>query len=435
MNAQPDHYLDAASRLGRQSTVLALVCHYRREQWLAQCIESLVRQTRPPDNIVVIDDTSPQPPVDIVRRFPNVTLLVARGNVGMYRLAQAVIASTNYDAYMFQDSDDWSAPDRLAAQLSAAESLGAEMVGCQERRIYEGLPPGPCTEHALDCNLGICINTEMYPILFSTSIISGGLIRRIGGLATGLRYSGDTEFIRRAVFVSRIINIPQPYYYRRIHPDAVTMHPDTGLKSPLRTSIHSRIKDRWDANCLRFMRGEELDLRPLAIETPIALDHAVGPELLSASASPSPRSQVGALSPGVHALMKTALNRAASVMEMYRRLVDRVRNRISETLPSGSVVAIVNKGDSALLISKDMTTLHFPSSADGTHTGYHPSDDGEAVRCLEEVRHCGAQFLVFPQTAFWWLDHYRGLRAHLDTHGMRVWGDEDCIIYRIDPAA
>jgi hypothetical protein len=72
--------------------------------------------------------------------------------------------------------------------------------------------------------------------------------------------------------------------------------------------------------------------------------------------------------------MKTAMNREASVMEMYRRLVDRVRNRISEALPAGSVVAIVNKGDSALLISKDVTTLHFPSSADGAHTGYHPSD-------------------------------------------------------------
>ena len=418
-------------RLGRHSSVLALVCHYRREPWLAQCIESLVRQTRPPDNIVVIDDASPQPPVDIVRRFPNVTLLVANENVGMYRLAQQVIAQTDYDAYMFQDSDDWSAPDRLAAQLSAAEILGAEMVGCQEHRIFEGVPPGPCTEYALDCNLGICINTEMYPILFSTSVVSRGLIRRVGGLATGLRCSGDTEFIRRAVFVSRIINIPQPYYYRRIHPDAVTMHPDTGLKSPLRTSIHSWIKDRWDANCLRFMRGEELDLKPLAIETQIALDHAVGPELLSASASPSQRSQVGALTPGVRALMKTALNRAASAMEMYRRLVDRVRNRISETVSPGSVVAIVNKGDSALLISKDMTTWPFPS----THPAYHPTDDGEAVRRLEEVRHRGARFLVFPQTAFWWLDHYRGFRAHLDAHGLRIWDDEDCIIYRLDASA
>lgn len=256
-------------------------------------------------------------------------------------------------------------------------------------------------------------------------------MRRIGGLATGLRYSSDTEFICRAVFAGRIINIPQTYYYRRIHPGAVTVRPETGLGSPLRKSILSRIKDRWDANCARFTKDEEPHLHPLAIEAPIKLDHVAGPELPSAGASPSQRLQVGALTPGVRVLMKTALNRAASAAEMYRRLVDRVRNRISEALPAGSVVVIVNKGDSSLLILNQMTTLHFPSSADGAYTGYHPSDDGEAVRCLEEVRHRGAQFLVFPQTAFWWLDHYQGLRAHLDTHDLRVWGDEDCIIYRL----
>lgn len=95
------------------STVLALVPHYRCEIWLRRCLRSLVNQTRPPDGIVVIDDASEHPPIEIVAEFPTVTLLASDRHVGPYRLIQQVIEMTNYWAYLFQDADDWSSCDRL----------------------------------------------------------------------------------------------------------------------------------------------------------------------------------------------------------------------------------------------------------------------------------------------------------------------------------
>ena len=74
-----------------QSRVMAIVPHYKCEEWLFQCLESLVNQIRPPDAVVVVDDNSPQPPTDIVKQFPQVTLMTTMENVGPYRIIQQVI--------------------------------------------------------------------------------------------------------------------------------------------------------------------------------------------------------------------------------------------------------------------------------------------------------------------------------------------------------
>ncbi|MFN8643025.1 MAG: hypothetical protein U0802_15740 [Candidatus Binatia bacterium] len=47
-----------------------------------------------------------------------------------------MIAETDYDGYLFQDADDWSAHDRLALLLRAAARRGADLVGCQEGRWH-----------------------------------------------------------------------------------------------------------------------------------------------------------------------------------------------------------------------------------------------------------------------------------------------------------
>ena len=42
-------------------------------------------------------------------------------------------------------------------------------------------------------------------------------------------------------------------------------------------------------------------------------------------------------------------------------------------------------------------------------------------------------YLVFPQVALWWLDHYAGLREHLDRHGrVVVRDDRTAVIYALD---
>ena len=44
----------------------------------------------------------------------------------------------------------------------------------------------------------------------------------LGGFASGLRFSGDAEFLRRAQYVAKVLNIPDHCYFRRIRQGSLT---------------------------------------------------------------------------------------------------------------------------------------------------------------------------------------------------------------------
>lgn len=113
--------------------------------------------------------------------------------------------------------------------------------------------------------------------------------------------------------------------------------------------------------------------------------------------------------------------------------VERVREKIEQVVPAESHVAIVSKGDDELLALAGRRATHFPQGEGGGFSGHYPADDCSAIQHLEDQRRAGVQFLVFPQTAFWWLEHYHGLRRHLDAVGERICADADCIIYKLAP--
>ncbi len=269
--------------LTRDSSVLALVPHYRCEEWLEDCLESLVEQTRPLDGIVVIDDASDKPPVKIVRRFPGVTLLVAEENSGPYRLIQEVINRTGYDAYLFNDADDWSARDRLDVLLEAAEATGAELIGSQEVRILTDEAEALAVSYPLDVNAALREQPCSFPLLHPTSMVSRSLVMRIGGFATGMRFSGDAEFLRRAGYAARVVNVPDYLYFRRKRAGALTTSPETGLDSPARKQVQQLLWARARENAALCAAGRPLRLQPITMAAPVGLAHLRGPELIPAA--------------------------------------------------------------------------------------------------------------------------------------------------------
>ena len=194
------------ARLAAQSRVLALVPHFDCLDWLGQCLDSLTRQTRPPDAIAVLDDASPVSPLGIVRQFPQVTLLKSPENVGPYRMIQSVIDRAGFDAYLFQDADDWSSLDRLEKLLGEAERTGAEWIGTQELTYFQDSIQA--LRYPLDLNAAPREGLR-FPFCYASSLISGDFLKRLGGFATGLRFSGDFELLGRALLNGKVANLDQ----------------------------------------------------------------------------------------------------------------------------------------------------------------------------------------------------------------------------------
>jgi len=63
---------------------------------------------------------------------------------------------------------------------------------------------------------------------------------------------------------------------------------------------------------------------------------------------------------------------------------------------------------------------------------HYPADSAEAVASLDTLREKGADFLLLPSTAFWWLEAYPEFKQHLESHYRVVAHDEDaCLIYAL----
>jgi hypothetical protein len=114
----------------------------------------------------------------------------------------------------------------------------------------------------------------------------------------------------------------------------------------------------------------------------------------------------------------------------YRALVLRVREAVAATVPAGATVLVVSKGDDDLLALPGRKGWHFPRDENGDYLGYDPERD-QAIPQLEALRAKGGQFLVFPETTFWWLDYYKEFKQHLESRYRRIHSDRDCIIYQL----
>ncbi|MFW5905114.1 MAG: glycosyltransferase family 2 protein [bacterium] len=265
--------------IGPDSRVLALIPHYRCEEWLPDALDALLKQSVPLDGIVVIDDASEVPPRHIVARFPQVTLLQSTRNAGPYALIQAVIRATDYDAYLFNDADDWSDRRRLELLLEGAWEHGAEVVGSQEVRVDCREGEVHLATYPWDVNAALEEEPTSFPLLHPTSLVGRDLVMRLGGFATGMRFSGDAEFLRRATHAARVVNVPHFLYFRRKRSGALTTAPATGLESPIRRRVQATLWRRARENARRVAREESPDLRPLSVAPPVELRYLAGPRL------------------------------------------------------------------------------------------------------------------------------------------------------------
>jgi GT2 family glycosyltransferase len=115
----------------------------------------------------------------------------------------------------------------------------------------------------------------------------------------------------------------------------------------------------------------------------------------------------------------------------YRHLVERVRAAVTATVPRGAAVLVVSRGDRNLVEFDGVDGRHFPQDEGGSYLGHHPLDSAEAVARLEALRAEGAQYLVVPSTAGWWLEHYAGFAEHLHDLYARTEA-ESCTIYCLE---
>ena len=113
----------------------------------------------------------------------------------------------------------------------------------------------------------------------------------------------------------------------------------------------------------------------------------------------------------------------------YRWHLEQVKSAVAARVPTGARVLVVSGGDEALVTFEGREGWHFPRTAEGWHAGSHPADGAEAVRHLESLRASGADWLVVPAHATWWIRDYPEFGEHLRRSYRVAHGGDGCVLY------
>lgn len=175
---------------------------YNREFILPQTLASLLNQTSPADEILIIDDGSTDGTATIAESYPSPVRLIRQENQGPAAARNRGLQEARGEWVHFFDSDDLALPNLHAEQLAALQLSGADiayspLLACKisphsiiptnQIQQYYGLPKGNLVRALLT-------NWSVLPIC---SLIRTSLARQVGGFPTELHVGEDQLFFLR----------------------------------------------------------------------------------------------------------------------------------------------------------------------------------------------------------------------------------------------
>lgn len=110
---------------GVRGTVAVVIPVYNGEAFIRRALDSVLRQTYRPAQIVVVDDGSRDRTREIVAsEYGEAVTLVQQQNGGPAKARNAGVRASSADFVAFLDADDWWEPGKLEQQLLALEHAG-----------------------------------------------------------------------------------------------------------------------------------------------------------------------------------------------------------------------------------------------------------------------------------------------------------------------
>ncbi|MBP1464207.1 glycosyltransferase family 2 protein [Candidatus Chloroploca sp. M-50] len=126
------------------TTITAIVVVRNGERFLAEALQSLAQQFRPPDEILVIDDQSTDRTAQLAQAFPGVRYLL-QPDLGIANARNLALRQASGEFVAFLDADDLWTPNKLQVQLAAMQAQPHLMYTTTQLRLFydPGCPPRP----------------------------------------------------------------------------------------------------------------------------------------------------------------------------------------------------------------------------------------------------------------------------------------------------
>lgn len=253
--------------------VSILIPAYNAERWIAETLNSAIRQTWRHKEIIVVDDGSTDRTGDIVRSFGSQVKLISTANQGQSAAVNHAYRASGGDYIQELDADDLLAPDKIERQLGSVDAGDS-------KRILLSSPWAPFyyrTRNARFVKNSLCQDHsptewmlrklgENLHMQNATWLVSRELAEVAGAWDETLHYDQDGEYFGRVVAVSEGVRfVPgAAVYYRATGSGSISVigNSDVKRESLLRSmKLHIQylqaleISERVRMACLTYLQN------------------------------------------------------------------------------------------------------------------------------------------------------------------------------------
>ncbi len=210
-------------------TVSVFMTVYNGAKYLRPSIDSLLAQTFPDFELIVVDDGSTDGSAEIIRNIgdPRVRLIQPGQHIGRTPALNVALRAARGLYAACQDADDFSLPDRLERQVAFLnENTNICVVGGWCDYVTEDGHPvrtaAPPVSHPEIVNYSV----KDSPFIHSTVMFRLRPIVDLGGYPEEYRFAQDCALWLKVIRTYATANLPRVLAKRLIHPEQLTQVPE-----------------------------------------------------------------------------------------------------------------------------------------------------------------------------------------------------------------
>jgi glycosyltransferase involved in cell wall biosynthesis len=343
-----------------------IVINHNYGRFLGAAVDSALAQMSGRAEVVVVDDGSTDESREVLERYGQEIQVVYQQNAGPATAYNTGFAAASGVAICFLDADDMLAPDALRQAAALLRDPGIVKVHWALHAIdAAGLdlgmldPPGELPEGDLRE-----LTLREGPHSYETSPGSGKawartFLERVLPLPAGR--GADIMLSAVAPLYGRIGRLKEPQGFRRLHG-----------------------ANNWAD--MEFDRVVEFDMAAFNAHCELVAEHC---RALGIPCDPG-----------------------RWVRGSWLRRRQLAARDIAETVPPGASFVLIDQAEWGMDRTAGRRAIPFPE-VNGEWAGPPPNEEA-ALQELLRQQHAGATHVVVGWPAFWWLEHYAGLRDHLE---------------------
>ena len=212
--------------------VSVVIPAYNAARFIAEAIDSALAQTRPPREVIVVDDGSTDDTAAVVAGFGDRVTYVHQANARQAAARNRGARHAACEVLAFLDADDVWRKEKLARQLAVLErspDVGAVTCSMQEIGVDGQLGAVRAAGARGRCYRQILLG--QVPIgAGSTWVVRRAVFTAVGGFGETLSPCEDTDFAWRAATLTNLESVEEPLVLYRVH--GANTHANVDLTRP-----------------------------------------------------------------------------------------------------------------------------------------------------------------------------------------------------------